>query len=224
MNLSKSLSVFDPETVASYSILMIGLGATGSQIAFNLAKMGVTNITFFDYDIVEEKNVNNQLYLNSHVGKPKTQALYEILHDINHEFMEHQFRNEKFDATTHKKLLSSKTILYLCVDEGRLNILNGLMSNSNLHYIIETRIGVDVFHVYKVDRRPKLRELYLNTVPTLERETSPTEISACGEVMSIIPAISMCAAVAAQYIRFLNSSTYMVYMETDNIGLLKEEF
>jgi hypothetical protein len=226
LNLSKSISVFDPETVAQYSILVIGVGATGSLIALNLAKMGISsNITFFDHDVVEDKNVNNQLYFNSHVGKPKVHALYEILHNINPDFIAEQFRYERFEIQTHKKWLSQKTIIYLCVDQGRQNLLSMFLPNTNVQYIIETRIGVDACDVYKITRNPKLRELYLPGVPTPERENNPQERSPCGEVMSIIPAINICAAIASQHIRLLDSPTWRTYVETmPSLGVINEDF
>lgn len=221
MVLSKSISVFDPETVAQ-RILLIGCGATGSILAVQLAKMGVTNIEFFDDDIVEEKNVNNQMFSSSHVGKPKVTAMYDILKDINAAFSPEQFHQEKFLPGTHNKWLSQKTIIYLCVDHGRKSILEFIMRNPNVDYIIETRIGVDSLDVYKVTKDKKLREMYMDTVPTLEKELNPTELSPCGEVMSIFPGITVCAAYAAQLLRYLDGDIYNIYAQLDgpNFGVI----
>lgn len=223
MNLSKSVDVFDPASLTGTQVLVIGLGATGSFVAMNLVKMGVEDIIFFDYDIVEEKNVNNQLYGLNHVGMPKTQAMYQILSSFNPAIKEEQFINEKFDMSKHKRYFSKKTVVYLLVDHNRQALLTDLFKSPNVHYLIETRIGVDVFDIYKVGKDKKKREIYLESVPTLEMELNPRELSPCGEVMSIVPAINMCGALAAQLIRQLDEPISRVYIETyPYIGIFVE--
>ena len=43
-------------------IHIIGCGATGSWVALMLAKMGISNITCWDFDKVEEHNLPNQFF------------------------------------------------------------------------------------------------------------------------------------------------------------------
>ena len=150
MNLSKSVDVFDPATLTGTQVLLIGLGATGSFVAMNLVKMGVEDIIFFDYDVVEEKNVNNQLYSLNHVGMPKTQAMHQILSSFNPAIKAEQFINEKFDMSKHKRYFSKRTVVYLLVDHNRQALLADLFKNPNVHYLIETRIGVDVFDIFNI--------------------------------------------------------------------------
>jgi molybdopterin/thiamine biosynthesis adenylyltransferase len=47
-----------------------------------LAKMGMTDITVYDYDIVSVENMNCQLYRHRDIGKAKVLALQEIVADF----------------------------------------------------------------------------------------------------------------------------------------------
>lgn len=56
----------------NYRIDIIGAGATGSYVAFQLAKMGIQGMHIWDADVVKSHNLPNQLYGLADVGKPKT--------------------------------------------------------------------------------------------------------------------------------------------------------
>ena len=60
-----------------------GLGGLGSNVAAALARCGVGSLTLADFDTVELSNINRQLYTLAHIGMPKTQALKELLLQIN---------------------------------------------------------------------------------------------------------------------------------------------
>lgn len=48
----------------------IGCGSVGSNIAQTLARCGVTNMTLWDFDDVETKNIVNQDYFEDDIGSP----------------------------------------------------------------------------------------------------------------------------------------------------------
>lgn len=60
-----------------------GLGGLGSNIAVSLARSGVGHLLLVDFDIVDVTNLNRQMYMIPHLGMPKTEALREILAQIN---------------------------------------------------------------------------------------------------------------------------------------------
>lgn len=64
-------------------VAVAGLGGLGSNIAVMLARSGVGHLLLVDHDVVDVTNLNRQMYGISHIGKPKTQALTEILYQIN---------------------------------------------------------------------------------------------------------------------------------------------
>lgn len=64
-------------------VAVAGLGGIGSHIAVNLARSGVGKIHLVDFDRVDLTNLNRQAYTIEHLGKLKTEALKEILLNIN---------------------------------------------------------------------------------------------------------------------------------------------
>lgn len=62
---------------------MAGLGGLGSNIAVSLARIGVGHLHLLDFDEVDLTNLNRQYYFLRHIGMKKTEALKEILLDIN---------------------------------------------------------------------------------------------------------------------------------------------
>jgi sulfur carrier protein ThiS adenylyltransferase len=64
-------------------VAVAGLGGLGSNIAVALARSGVGHLFLVDFDVVDTTNLNRQAYGISHIGKPKTTAITEILSDIN---------------------------------------------------------------------------------------------------------------------------------------------
>ena len=64
-------------------VALAGLGGLGSNIAVMLARSGVGQLLLVDFDVVDVTNLNRQMYCIQHLGKPKAQALPEILYQIN---------------------------------------------------------------------------------------------------------------------------------------------
>lgn len=63
-------------------ITILGAGAIGSVTALTLAKMGLCNITVWDFDKVSEENMNCQWYRVSDIGKMKVDALRDVIKDF----------------------------------------------------------------------------------------------------------------------------------------------
>lgn len=71
------------EKISNASVAIAGLGGLGSNVAVMLARAGVGHLLLADFDTVEITNLNRQAYTCEHLGKKKTEALSEILKDIN---------------------------------------------------------------------------------------------------------------------------------------------
>lgn len=71
-----------PLKVLGEKITIIGAGAIGSFTALGLAKMGFGNLTVMDFDKVDTVNMNSQFYRFQDIGKPKVQALFDIIKDF----------------------------------------------------------------------------------------------------------------------------------------------
>jgi len=61
---------------------IIGAGSIGSWTALSLAKMGVEDITVWDFDTIEEHNGPNQMYKVEDDGRPKVEALFDIIKEF----------------------------------------------------------------------------------------------------------------------------------------------
>ena len=77
---------FAPEIKAKLQaarVAVAGLGGLGSNIAVMLARSGVGHLKLVDFDKVDVTNLNRQMYGITHLGRFKTDAIRDILADIN---------------------------------------------------------------------------------------------------------------------------------------------
>ena len=61
--------------------VVIGAGAVGPFVTLALARMGAQTIAVYDHDTVEEHDLPNLFYRAKDLGRPKVQALEEIVAD-----------------------------------------------------------------------------------------------------------------------------------------------
>lgn len=83
-----------------------GLGGLGSSIAIALARLGVGNLVLVDFDVVEPSNLNRQQYFVQQIGIAKTDAIKEILNQIN----------PYINIITHKEFINSDNVHTLFED------------------------------------------------------------------------------------------------------------
>lgn len=75
-----------------------GLGGLGSNIAISLARIGIGKLLLIDFDVVEPSNLNRQQYFIKHIGMNKTEALRELISQIN-PFVEIETRDIYLDES-----------------------------------------------------------------------------------------------------------------------------
>lgn len=71
------------EKLRGAKVAVAGIGGLGSNIAVMLARSGIGHLFLVDFDVVDVTNLNRQMYFISHLGLPKTEALPQILYQIN---------------------------------------------------------------------------------------------------------------------------------------------
>ncbi len=72
------------QSLAMVHAVIVGVGGTGSQVATQLAHLGVEQITMVDPDLVEETNLSRILGSTpSDVGRPKVDVVAAAVHRIN---------------------------------------------------------------------------------------------------------------------------------------------
>lgn len=73
--------VYDVLKAASVGIA--GLGGLGSNVALALTRAGIGGLRLVDFDRVDLSNLNRQQYGVRHLGRYKTEALTEVLLEVN---------------------------------------------------------------------------------------------------------------------------------------------
>ena len=102
-----------------------GLGGLGSNIALSLARVGVKKLVLADFDVVEPSNLNRQQYFIRHIGMQKTQALKELINDVN-PFVEVETHDIFLDEKNVASVFGECEILCEAFDNvaGKAMILN----------------------------------------------------------------------------------------------------
>ena len=91
--------------LASGCVGVAGLGGLGSNIALSLARTGVAKLVLADFDVVEPSNLNRQQYFVRHIGMKKTDALKELIAEVN-PFVEVETHEVTLDATNVAKIFA----------------------------------------------------------------------------------------------------------------------
>ena len=104
------------EKLSKGRVAIAGLGGLGSNIAVMLARSGVGHLLLVDFDTVDTTNLNRQAYGISHLGMPKTQAIRQILADIN-PYLDIQTKQVRVTERNAAELFSGWPILCEAFDK-----------------------------------------------------------------------------------------------------------
>ena len=190
MNLNKSRDFFNPEKVKK-KCHIIGCGSIGSNVAELLVRQGVEDITLWDMDVVEPHNIVNQLFDETHIGQPKTEALASILYNINPKLK----RTIQLKGEYTKEILSG--YVFMCVDsvEVRQNIVNNNYYNNSIDVMFDFRTTLLQGQSYaaKWNSTREKKSLLESLNFTHEEAKENTPVSACGFNLSVAPVVKMTA-------------------------------
>lgn len=204
MDLSRHVETVNPEKYEK-PVHVIGCGATGSWVALTLTKMGFKNINLWDFDVVDEHNIPNQVFHNGHRNKSKVEALAEELNKQHVDDMKLVVHNEKVTGKT--KL---EGIVFLLTDTmaSRKEIFeDSLKYNASVDLIIETRMGKDTGMVYTID--PNDISQVTPYEATLSYSDDEAETSFCGISTTLLPtALQIVGAACWRLINHLNGEEF----------------
>jgi molybdopterin/thiamine biosynthesis adenylyltransferase len=100
-------------------VAIVGLGGLGSNVALNLAALGVGSLILIDYDIVDINNLNRQLlYTESDVGLPKVEAASRRLREFRSDLKIFSY-NEKIDLGNAKTLIRDSDVVVDALDNWK---------------------------------------------------------------------------------------------------------
>jgi hypothetical protein len=179
LNHVRHSQVFPVEAWGARPIDIFGVGAVGSHLVLNLAKMLLypSSLHAWDFDLVEPHNVPNTVYYNRHAcldesGRPmiaKVDALAEIV--AEQVFLDYgaeiQAGNPNATVTSSRTITPHKVkvgfgepvdlvgeVAFICVDkmEGRKRIVEYIRENNpSCEIIFELRMGDTGGRIYTID-------------------------------------------------------------------------
>lgn len=199
INPNRHLSVFDPYKFGDKRVDVIGCGATGSRIAMSLAKLGISNLHIWDFDIVEAHNIANQIFEQDDIGKNKVDALAK--HILEATGLQVNVHVQKVDGS--QKLGEVVFVLTDTMSSRKEIWGKGIRYQLQIQLMIETRMGSDNGRIYAIN--PCKRSHVKAWEDTLHSD-EVSEISACGTSISVGPTAEIVSGLAVwQFVRWFES-------------------
>lgn len=177
LDVRRHVELFDPTTFKT-PITIIGVGATGSWLAMFLAKLGITDISVYDYDRVEEHNVPNQLFGIDDVGMSKVFAVQ--VETVMKTGTTVRMYDEKFET---QRLAGIVFLMVDSMNQRKAIWERAIKMKPSVQLLIEPRMGLDLGRIYVVDPTDSHHvKMYESTYYTDEE----SEVSACGSSQTVI--------------------------------------
>ena len=218
MDLSRHIEVFSPDAV-KHPIHIIGVGATGSFVAMELARMGCPVLNIYDFDDVEIHNIPNQYYDTGDLGKLKAEALADKLKAINPNIVVNVYTNAVLPVhdDEHSGIDEMSGYVFLLVDsmKVRKELWMAAKENKNIVHCWESRLGSDQARVYSLDMTVKDFSKYEADF----YEDDNAEMSACGTSITVLPIVLQTASLMiVQFIELVmeRQGTYFFKTIFDN--------
>jgi len=201
VNLKRQSEFFDPIDNKE-EIHIIGVGAVGSHIAQNLARLGIKRIHIWDFDEVEDHNIPNQMFRQTNIGTLKVDAIENYLKEIN----------EEIEVIKHEKYIDEQIngIIFSCVDsiETRRIIYTNNEFNTDLKAVFDTRIGLDDGQIFSADWSKGSNITNLISVSEFTHDEAETKVSSCGSKLTVLPTVQTAATLAtSNFINFIKTKT-----------------
>lgn len=223
MDLSKSYEFFQPEKYDA-RIHIIGCGSVGSTLAENLARCGITKMTLWDFDTVENHNIVNQMFRQQDVGKTKVEALKDILTDINPCIGD--------DVELQPKGWQGKILsgyIFLCVDsiELRKEFVEKHMDSPFVKAIFDFRTTLESAQHYAADWSDfKMKQNLLNSMQFSHEEAAEeTPVSACGVTLGVATTVRLvCALGTNNFINFVKGNGIKKFIMIDGFNFILDAF
>ena len=218
MDLSRHIEVFSPDAV-KHPIHIIGVGATGSFVAMELARMGCPVLNIYDFDDVEIHNIPNQYYDTGDLGKLKAEALADKLKAINPNIVVNVYTNAVLPVHNdeHSGIDEMSGYVFLLVDSMKIRkeLWMAAKENKNIVHCWESRLGSDQARVYSLDMTVKDFSKYEADF----YEDDNAEMSACGTSITVLPIVLQTASLMiVQFIELVmeRQGTYFFKTIFDN--------
>lgn len=223
MDLSKSYDFFQPEKNTG-KIHIVGCGSVGSTVAEMLARNGLTKFVLWDFDVVEPKNLANQMFRQADVGRLKVEAVRDMILEINPDAADDiKLESKGWDG----QQLSG--YVFLCVDniELRRAIVEKHMDNPYIKAMFDFRTRLEDAQHYAADWSDyKMKKDFLASMEFSHEEAEEeTPMSACRVVLSVCPTVRMvCALGVSNFMNFWNGKPIKKLILIDAFNFMLDAF
>ena len=198
---SRQANILNPEEF-NRPIHIIGAGATGSWVAFTLAKMGLNNITVYDFDEVGMHNLPNQMFGLNDIDKNKALSIRNIIRRVTG--FNIKARTQKVEGGQ-----PLQGIVFMLTDtmKSRKDIYNmSIKNNPNIDLLIETRMDLRGGRIYAID--PKNRYMCKQYEGTFYSDDE-AEVSACGVSQTVLPtALAITSHAIWKLLNYINGEPF----------------
>lgn len=144
------------------SVGIAGLGGLGSNIAVQLARLGVGRLVLCDFDVVELSNLNRQYYTTRDIGKLKTEALVDQLMKIN-PYLCYVSHNVRITPENASLLFNGCSVVCEALDEAsqKAMLVETLMSELPELPIVSGNGMAGFDSINQIKTRRAMRKLYI---------------------------------------------------------------
>jgi molybdopterin/thiamine biosynthesis adenylyltransferase len=112
------------QKLAQFRVHICGAGALGSNLAVNLARTGLSQLTVIDKDRVEQQNIGTQVYSLDDVGSRKAEILRNLI-----------YRDVGVDVEAHPQELSERNLAKLL--KGARLVVDAFDNSSSRQLVTE---------------------------------------------------------------------------------------
>lgn len=112
------------------TVAIAGLGGLGSNVAMELARIGVGHLHLVDFDRVDITNLNRQHYFIRHIGMYKTEALKEQILGVN-PYLKIRTSCVKVTEDNLQELFQEEEVICEAFDipENKAMLVNGILEH-----------------------------------------------------------------------------------------------
>ncbi len=146
-----------PDDLEDQTITICGCGTLMSRFARHIAHWNAPRIRLIDFDIVERKNVlghSSQVYGDRHIGRPKVEALSEILTEINPSIQIESCNCKIENVEKFSGIVCAGLDQY----DGRVAVRDSCLQGPEVSLLIEGRLDATEGRVFHVDPRNLLHQ------------------------------------------------------------------
>lgn len=221
MDLSKSYEFFQPEMITD-RIHIIGCGSVGSTVAELLMRFGLTKFALYDFDEVEPKNIVNQMFFADDIGRPKVEAVADMMRRINKDV-----DIKLVPDGWHGQRLSG--YIFLCVDSMKIRneIVARNIGNPNIKAMFDFRTRLTDAQHYAADwAKPKSVINFQKTMAfTDEEAAAATPMSACKVTLCVAPTVRLiCNYGVVNFVNFVKTGQMKKVVFCDAFSMSIEAF